>query len=83
MQVLGISYAHRGDPVEKTKEYREQTKLTYPVLVDAKNQSEPLFGVRVVPTNIVVGKDGVIRYKVSGLKQDGLIPAVEAALAAK
>lgn len=83
VQVLAISIGARGDATEKAKAYAAEHKLTFPVLVDAKNETAKLFGVRGVPTNAVIGKDGKLAFLKSGFSETAVLGALDAALDAK
>lgn len=83
VQVLAISIGARGDATEKAKGYATQHKLTFPVLVDAKNETARLFGVRGVPTNAVIGKDGKLAFLKSGYSETAILGALDAALNTK
>jgi peroxiredoxin len=50
--------------------------------VDASEDGEvaQLYGVEGVPTNVVIGKDGKIRYLQAGFDEEGLKKAIEEAL---
>ena len=80
LQVLGISVSARGDATEKAKEFASKHKLTFPVLVDARNAVAKQFGVRGVPTFAVIGKDGKLAYLKAEYPAKAVIGAIEAAL---
>lgn len=80
MAALGISIGARGDPEEIAGNFAKQHGLTFPVLIDADNKVADAYNVEGVPTNVVVGKDGGIRYIESGFDPEGMKQAVEAAL---
>jgi thiol-disulfide isomerase/thioredoxin len=64
--VLGVSV---DDPVEKMRPYAAQYKINYPLLVgngreDVQDAFGPLFGV---PVSVIIGRDGKIAKKHSGI----------------
>lgn len=80
MAALGVSIGARGDPEEIARSFAGEHGLTYPVLIDADNKAAEAYHVEGVPTNVVIGKDGKIRYIESGFKPEEVKQAVEAAL---
>ena len=70
--ILGVSV---DDPVEKMRPYAAQYKINYPLLVgngreDVQDAFGPLFGV---PVSVIVGRDGKIAKKHSGIATKGQI----------
>jgi thiol-disulfide isomerase/thioredoxin len=64
--VLGLSV---DDPAEKLLPYAAEFKMNYPVLVgngreDVQEAFGPLFGI---PVSVIIGRDGVIAKKHSGI----------------
>ena len=64
--ILGVSV---DDPVEKMRPYAAQYKINYPLLVgngreDVQDAFGPLFGV---PVSVIIGRDGKIAKKHSGI----------------
>jgi thiol-disulfide isomerase/thioredoxin len=64
--VLGFSV---DDPVEKMRPYAQQYKINYPLLVgngreDVQEAFGPLFGI---PVSVIIGRDGKIAKKHSGI----------------
>ena len=64
--VLGFSV---DDPVEKMRPYAAQYKINYPLLVgngreDVQEAFGPLFGI---PVSVIIGRDGKIAKKHSGI----------------
>ena len=83
VQVIGVSIWAQGNPAEKAKSFAQQHKLTFPVLIDARDQTAKAFGVQGVPTNAVIGKNGKLAYLKAGYDESGVISAVQSALKAK
>ncbi len=80
--VIGVAIWAEGDAFQRAREFVNKHKLTYTVLVDASEDGEvaQLYGVEGVPTNVVIGKDGKIRYLQAGFDEEGLKKAIEEAL---
>jgi len=80
--VLGVAVWAEGDAFQRAREFVGKHKLTYTVLVDASEDGKvaQLYGVVGVPTNVVIGKDGKIRYLKAGFDEEGLKKAIEEAL---
>jgi peroxiredoxin len=72
--VLGVNTAEsRGnDPFRKAKEFREKHRLTYPILVDADGKVRGAFNVSAFPTNVLIDRDGKVRYIGSGFNASSL-----------
>ncbi len=82
--VLGIAIWSEGDPLKMTKMFVESHKLTYPVVYDPQQESKVADSYKVegLPVNVVIGRDGRIRYWRFGFDEKGLKKAIEAALKA-
>ncbi len=78
--VIGVAVWAEGDPVKEAEGFVQKHKLTYTVLVDAQNVVPDRYGLRGVPTNVVIGKDGKIHYLRTGFLEAELRKAVEEAL---
>ena len=66
LTILGVSI---DDPPEKLKPYADEFKMNYPVLVgnghqDMQDAFGPLYGI---PVSVIVGRDGRIAKKHSGI----------------
>jgi thiol-disulfide isomerase/thioredoxin len=66
LTILGVSI---DDPAEKLKPYADEFKMNYPVLVgnghqDMQDAFGPLYGI---PVSVIVGRDGRIAKKHSGI----------------
>jgi thiol-disulfide isomerase/thioredoxin len=66
LMILGVSI---DDPAEKLKPYAAEFKINYPVLVgnghqDMQDAFGPLYGI---PVSVIVGRDGRIAKKHSGI----------------
>jgi len=80
--VIGISVMAEGDPMQRAREFKRKHNLTYPILVDAKGKVAEVYNVDELPTNVVIGKDGKIRYLKAGFDEKGLKQAIKASLLA-
>ena len=71
LEVFSINIA---EPIGDVREFVKQKGLIFPVLLDRDaNVTRKKFGVYVVPTLFLIGKDGAIKDKAYGyLSQDGL-----------
>lgn len=80
--VIGVAVWAEGDAFQRAREFVSKHKLTYTVVVDASEDGKvaQLYGVEGVPTNVVIGKDGKIRYLQAGFDEDGLKRAIDEAL---
>ena len=52
--------------MQAARGFRDKHKLTYPFLVDTDRSAMRAFGVRAFPTNVIIDKQGVIRYHEAG-----------------
>lgn len=80
--VVAVAIWAQGDPFELAKEFVNKHKLTYIVLVDESEDGKvaQLYSVQGVPTNIVIDKEGKIRYLQAGFDPEGMKRAIEEAL---
>ena len=70
--VIGVNTAESGDPFAKAAAFRDKHQLTYPILVDADNKAAERFGVQGYPTNVVIDREGKIRYLQAGFDRDAV-----------
>lgn len=78
--MIGIATVAEDDPVRRAKEYAAKHKLTFPVLVDAKDSVAKWFGF-AVPTHVIVGRDGKIAHLQAGpLQETEFLLALQSAL---
>lgn len=80
MIVLGVQVWTKENPMQRAKEFARKHKLTFPVLVDAEDKLTSTYGLAAVPTNVIIGRDGRIRYLRTGFSDLELGQAIEAAL---
>jgi cytochrome c biogenesis protein CcmG/thiol:disulfide interchange protein DsbE len=75
--VLGVNTAEQGDPAPKARQFRDQHKLTYPVLVDAGDKVAQKYGVMAFPTNVIIDRKGVVRVVETGFNPGSLGQTIE------
>gem|GEM_PF-2567793 len=59
--VIGVAIWSSGDAFEETRKFIQKHGLTFPVVVDPERKSKVAaeYKVVAVPTNVIVGKDGL------------------------
>ncbi|MCA9634946.1 MAG: TlpA family protein disulfide reductase [Myxococcales bacterium] len=80
--VLGVSVDSERSEAAVRAMVRE-VPVTYPVLLDPAARAAEALGATGYPTSILVGRDGVVRWRSVGALRDddpGLLAAIEAAL---
>lgn len=80
--VLGVAIWAEGDPLKMAKMFAQQTKVTYPVAYDPVWESKvaKAYQVEGLPTNVVIGRDGKIRFWLQGFNAETLKREIEKAL---
>jgi len=78
--VVAVAVWAKEDPTQCAKKFAREHGLSFPVLVDAKDQVVKAYGVSAVPTNLVLDKKGAVRYRGEGFDPPGIQKALEAAL---
>ena len=71
IEVLAVSV---DDSADALKTFLEKNKVHFPVLRDPGGKAAASYGTRKFPETYVVGRDGVVRYKVIG-PMDWSVPA--------
>ena len=61
--VLGV---HVGPSMEAARVYAQRSGLTFPVLVDDTKEVSYHYGVRSMPTTVIVGPEGHVEYVAFG-----------------
>jgi peroxiredoxin len=79
--VVGINTAEEGDPLPHARAFKEQHGLTYPILIDAKGTVRKAFAVSHFPTNVVIDREGKIRYVAAGFDATALERALQELIA--
>jgi len=67
----------------EAERFIKENGYTMRVLLDSQGQLADSFNVKGIPTFVILGRDGKVRYQQSGLDEHGLDAAVKAALAEK
>lgn len=80
MVVLGMEVWNRDDPTQEARQFVKKHGLTFPVVVDVDGSTAKRYAPEAVPTNLVIGRDGRIRYLRAGFEEDDLRQAIDAAL---
>jgi peroxiredoxin len=72
--VLGVNTAESAgtDPIQKAREFKEKHKLTYPILMDVDGKVREAFNVNAFPTNVLIDREGKVRYIEPGFNAGGL-----------
>ena len=60
LNVLGIDVQESN---KKVKSFIEKNRIKYPVVLDSNAEAARLYKVVGIPLNIILDKNGVIRYK--------------------
>ena len=47
---------------DKVKKFVEKYNIPFPVLLDPDGKVSRLYGVKYVPANIIIGKDGIVKF---------------------
>jgi peroxiredoxin len=56
------------DNAEGARKWLEETPVTFPVLFDPNNQVTKLYKVQTMPTTVLIGRDGTMRFIHHGYK---------------
>ena len=65
-EILAVSSDLQGQRV--TKPFKEQFGLTFPILHDLRQEVNVAYHIRSIPASVLIGKDGVITYRVPGAR---------------
>ena len=55
-----------SDNIKEVAEAVEYYKLQFPILLDYTGDVSSVYGIRNIPTNIIVGPDGIVRENIVG-----------------
>jgi len=77
--VVGVAIRSSGDAFEEARKFIQKHGLTFPVAVDPEKKNKVAVEYRVigVPTNVIVGKDRVVRYYETGFLERRLREALD------
>lgn len=78
--VLGVATWAYDNPTKRAQDFAKEFKLTFPVLVDEKNEVSAQYKVHGVPTTFVIDKEGIIREVIVGADLKKLKQAIESLL---
>jgi peroxiredoxin len=76
LRVVGISTAAPGDAIGGTRDFIAKNGITYPVFLDGDGKAAAAFGVRALPTNIVIDSGGKLRWMAPGMDLAGIDKAL-------
>ena len=65
-EILAIASDLQGQRI--TKPFKEQFGLTFPILHDLRQEVSAFYHIRSIPASVLIGKDGVIAYRVPGAR---------------
>jgi peroxiredoxin len=66
------------EPESLVRKYAEETRITYPVLLDEQGEIKKLYQVSGYPTNFIIDSEGIIRFKIIGeITEEGLKQALQ------
>lgn len=74
---LEVIAVYLGEPRSTVEEYATQHHIPYTVLLDTEGSVGSAYSVRGVPTIIIVGRDGVIKYRGHRVPTDMIKTMVE------
>ena len=80
-EVVGVSVDESG--IEAVREFVTEQKMTYPIVLDPQGKLADLMAASVLPTTVLIGRDGKIVWKKVGAILEGdqeLQSAIEKAL---
>jgi peroxiredoxin/outer membrane lipoprotein-sorting protein len=77
-------YGINDEETSTVKKYVNEKKLQMPVLLDSKQDVHRRYGVRAIPTLLIIGPDGVIRQHFIGSRAESVLrKAIQSALDGK
>jgi peroxiredoxin len=77
--VIGVAIWSSSDAFEEARKFIQKHGLTFLVVVDPERKSKVAaeYKVVAVPTNVIVGKDGLVRYHQTGFLEKRLREALD------
>ncbi|MEN3002027.1 MAG: redoxin domain-containing protein [Armatimonadota bacterium] len=78
--VLAVAAWARDNPTKRAQEFAKEFKLTFPVLVDEKDEVIAQYKVQGVPVTFVIDREGIIREVVLGADIQKLKRAIQSLL---
>jgi len=67
--VIGINVGV-NDSAGKADNYRKKYGLTFPIVFDQKSRLTHSYGVITVPTNLIIDRQGIVRYRGASLPEE-------------
>lgn len=67
--VVGIC-VDQSDPLRKVKEFAEKYKINYPIVLATRDVVEFFGGVSTIPTSFIIDRDGRIRTRIVGYRDE-------------
>ena len=75
LKVVGVSVDDTGVP--GVKQFVSENKITYPIAVDADGKIANVLRTTVLPTSIIIGRDGTILWRKVGAVMPNELAAVD------
>lgn len=72
LEILAINYTKK-DKVAQVKNFVEQYKLTFPILLDKTGETSILYGAFALPTTIILDREGNIVHEILGPLDEALL----------
>lgn len=70
LQIIGIN-ATSVDKERQAREFVEQQKLTFPIVMDRKGTAQELYKVNSFPISLLIDSKGIVRERIEGvIKKD-------------
>ncbi|CCW35542.1 Peroxiredoxin [Chthonomonas calidirosea] len=66
-----------GEKLQPILDFRKRHKLTFPILDDADNKVDDAYLIEAIPTNVVIDKEGIVRYWAEGFDPNALKSALK------
>jgi len=77
-KVVGVSVDETG--VDAVKQFVNENKMTYPVAVDAEGRIANVLSTTVLPTSIIIGRDGKILWRKVGAVMPNEVSSLDAVI---
>ncbi len=61
-----------GEKLQPILDFKKRHKITFPILDDANNKVDDAYQIEAIPTNVVIDKEGIVRYWTEGFDPDTL-----------
>ncbi|MFC4100047.1 TlpA family protein disulfide reductase [Paenibacillus xanthanilyticus] len=66
MVLLGVN-STKLDKERQAREFVDQQKLTFPILMDREGTATDLYKINTFPTSLIIDQNGVVRERVQGV----------------